>query len=122
MCLAGFTGDDTSCAVFLSVVCRPEMLGIMAGLDQKDSYAFFSWQLACTRLVLLVLFISRCVSSLVGRPMMLGIMAGINQTDILSALRRSLSLRRGLFPWSRTVRRTIENPQLHVNTVIESRV
>ena len=45
MCLAGFTGDDTSCSVFLSVVCRPEMLGIMASLDQKDSYVlgWFYW-------------------------------------------------------------------------------
>ena len=45
MCLAGFTGDGTSCAVFLSVFCRPEMLGIMAGLDQKDSYVlgWFYW-------------------------------------------------------------------------------
>ena len=28
-------------AVFLSVVCKPEMLGIMAVSDQKDSYALF---------------------------------------------------------------------------------
>ena len=45
MCLAGFTGDGTSCTVFFSVVCRPEMLGIMASLDQKDSYVlgWFYW-------------------------------------------------------------------------------
>ena len=45
MCLAGFTGDGASWAVFLSVVCRPEMLGIMASLDQKDSYVlgWFYW-------------------------------------------------------------------------------
>ena len=38
----------------------------------------FFLAVACTRLVLLVLFISRCVSSLVGRPIMLGIMAGMD--------------------------------------------
>ena len=55
MCLAGFVGDDTFCAVFPSVVDRPRMLGIMAGMAQKDSYAArFSRSAACTRLVLLV--------------------------------------------------------------------
>ena len=33
---AGFTGDDALRAVFPSVVVRPKMLGVMAGLDQKD--------------------------------------------------------------------------------------
>ena len=42
----------------------PVMLGIMAVLDQKDSYA-----VACARLGLLVFFPSRCVPLLVGlRP------------------------------------------------------
>ena len=35
---AGFPGDDPLRDVFPSVVVRPEMLGIMAGTDQKDSH------------------------------------------------------------------------------------
>ena len=38
---AGFTGDDAPRAVLLFLVVRPKMLGIMAGMDQKDSYALF---------------------------------------------------------------------------------
>ena len=37
MQLAGFTGDDAPRAVLLFFVVRPKMLGIMAGLTQKDS-------------------------------------------------------------------------------------
>ena len=44
----------------------------------------FFLTVACARLVLLVLFTSRCVFSLVCRPMMLGIKAGMDQTDILA--------------------------------------
>ena len=33
-----FAGEDTSRAVFLSVDARPKMLGILVGMDQKDSY------------------------------------------------------------------------------------
>ena len=44
----------------------------------------FFFTMACARLVLLVLFTSRCVFSLVCRPMMLGIKAGMDQTDILA--------------------------------------
>ena len=39
MCLARFAGYDTFHAVFL-VVERPSMLGIMAGMAQKDSYGW----------------------------------------------------------------------------------
>ena len=39
MCLAGFAGDDIFHAVFPFVVERPRMLGVMAGMAQKDSYA-----------------------------------------------------------------------------------
>ena len=39
MCLAGFAGEDPSRAVFPSVVLGPEMLGILAGMYQKDSGA-----------------------------------------------------------------------------------
>ena len=35
--MVGFTGDAAPRDVFLCVVVRPKMLGIMAGLDQKDS-------------------------------------------------------------------------------------
>ena len=39
VCYAGFPGDDAPLAVFPSVVVIPEMLGIMACLDQIDSGA-----------------------------------------------------------------------------------
>ena len=42
------------CAVFPSFVDRPEMLGIMAVMNQKDSIALFP-AVACARLVLLVI-------------------------------------------------------------------
>ena len=32
----GFTGDDATCALLLFFVVRPKMLGIMAGMTQKD--------------------------------------------------------------------------------------
>ena len=35
--MVGFTGDDAPRAVLFFLVVRPKMLGIMAGLDQKDS-------------------------------------------------------------------------------------
>ena len=38
MCTAGFAGDDAPRAVFLSIVGRPKMPGIMVGMDQQDSY------------------------------------------------------------------------------------
>ena len=38
-CNAGFLGDVTPRAVFPSIVVRPEMLGILAGMYQKDSGA-----------------------------------------------------------------------------------
>ena len=34
----GFAGDDTTRAVFLMVVFKPKMLGILVGMDQKDRY------------------------------------------------------------------------------------
>ena len=37
--LAGIAGDDASRAVFPSLVDRPRVLGIKAGVAQKDSYA-----------------------------------------------------------------------------------
>ena len=48
MCRVGFTGYDAPRVMFPSVVVRPEMPCIMAGMDLKDSLV------ACTRLVLLV--------------------------------------------------------------------
>ena len=44
-----FTGYDAPRVMFPSGVAKPRMLGILAGMDQKDSLA-----VACTRLVLLV--------------------------------------------------------------------
>ncbi|KAL3672980.1 actin [Phytophthora oleae] len=38
MCKAGFAGDDAPRAVFPSIVGRPKHLGIMVGMDQKDTY------------------------------------------------------------------------------------
>ena len=42
---AGFPCDVTPCAVFPSVVDRPEMLGVMAGMDQKhiNAVGWFCW-------------------------------------------------------------------------------
>ena len=37
MQFVGFTGDDAPRAVLPSLIVRPKMLGIMAGMDQKDS-------------------------------------------------------------------------------------
>ena len=63
----------------------------------------FFLAVACARLVLLVLYTSRCVFHLVGRPMMLSIMAGMNQNEsFLCALRRQRQLHgQGWFYWLR---------------------
>ena len=56
------------------------MLGIMVGLDQKDSYALFPccgmYEAGIAGTVLLAM----CLS-LVGRPMMLGILCGMDQKE-----------------------------------------
>ena len=36
MCKAGIAGDSAFCAVFSSLVRRPMMRGIMAGMDKKS--------------------------------------------------------------------------------------
>ena len=59
------------------------MLGIMAVLDKKDSYAFFPGSGMHQAGIAGALHLAMCLS-LVGRPKMLGIMAGMNQTDILA--------------------------------------
>ena len=64
ICFAGFFGEDISRAVF-SLVCTPVMLGIMVGLDQKDSYALFP-AVACTRLVLLRFSVLPVFSAILG--------------------------------------------------------
>ncbi|TMW59077.1 hypothetical protein Poli38472_007222 [Pythium oligandrum] len=38
MCKAGFAGDDAPRAVFPSIVGRPKHLGVLVGMDQKDTY------------------------------------------------------------------------------------
>lgn len=38
MCKAGFAGDDAPRAVFPSIVGHPKHLGVMVGMDQKDTY------------------------------------------------------------------------------------
>ena len=44
MCVAGFTGEVTFCAVFPSVVDGPRMLNIMAGMAQSTpSIGWFPW-------------------------------------------------------------------------------
>ena len=35
---AVFAGDVASCVVFRSILDRPEMPGIMVGMDEKNSY------------------------------------------------------------------------------------
>ena len=42
--MVGFAGDDAPRAVFSFLVVRPEMLGIMAGMDQMHSFSVFFLQ------------------------------------------------------------------------------
>ena len=86
MCYAGFAGCDAPRAVLSSVVARPDMLGIMAGMDQKDSiprdggYArrrLLQWHV---RVWFCRYFSPRAVVlSVPCRPKMLGIMASMEQ-------------------------------------------
>ena len=74
---AGFVGYDALRVVFPSLVGRPRVLGILAGTDEKDSYALFPGKagIACDNEPRAVF------SSLVHKPMMLRIMAGMRQKD-----------------------------------------
>ena len=74
----GFAGDDALRAVFSSLVGRPRVLGILAGMDQKNSFALFPGKavFACDNAPHAVF------SSLVGRPRVLGILAGLDQKGI----------------------------------------
>ena len=47
----GFAGGDAPCVMFPSVVVRPEMLCIMADMDQKDSTLRATLAVACVSLV-----------------------------------------------------------------------
>ena len=78
--LVGFTGDDLLRAVFSLLVVGPKMLGIMAGMDQKDSGIVVVMAATYAWLVLLVSLFALCPF---GRrqAQMLGIMAGMNQKD-----------------------------------------
>ena len=75
--------------VFLLALCSslllagPRCLASRPFWTRRTVTRFF-FTMACARLVLLVLYTSRCVFSLVCRPMMLGIKAGMDQTDILA--------------------------------------
>ena len=76
--LVGFARVAAPRVVFPSFVVRPLMLGIMAVLDQKYSYA-----VACARLGLLVFF-PRCVPHVV-QALVPCIMAGMGQRDSYAA-------------------------------------
>ena len=68
MCKAGFA----FCAVFPLVVARPKMLGILVGMDQKDSCALVVvTAVACAWLVLLIYAPLAVFPSFVDRPRML---------------------------------------------------
>ena len=72
----GFTGCAAPRAVSVSLVRRPVLLGIMAGMDQDDSYCgmYKTGYAGCDAL--------RAVSfSLVDRPRVLSILAGMDQKD-----------------------------------------
>ena len=58
----GFTGDDTSRAVFLGVFA-PKMLGILVDMDQKDSYGDLGKDCALALLAVVLGFIAGCCSS-----------------------------------------------------------
>ena len=81
MCKAGFTGYAAPCAVFVFLVLRAMVLGIMAGMVQKDicngmcKAGFTGYAAPCAVFVFLVL-----------RAMVLGIMAGMVQKDICSGM------------------------------------
>ena len=85
-CNAGFPGDVPLLAVFLPVVYRLVMLGIMAVLGQKDSYAVTCIAVACARLVLLIFSPRVELPSVVCRPRCPGIMVGINQKDFFALI------------------------------------
>ena len=76
-------------SVFLLALCSslslagPRCLASRPFWTRRTVTRFF-FTMACARLVLLVLYTSRCVFSQVCRPMMLGIKAGMDQTDILA--------------------------------------
>ena len=84
MCYSGFTRCDVRRAVFPLVDDWPLMLGIMAGMDQKD--IFLRMRLTRRRLRQapvrgwLCWFSSRCVPSCV-EAQMLGITASMDQND-----------------------------------------
>ena len=61
LCYAGFAGVDSSRTVYPSVVVRPKMLGVLVGVEQKDSFSArlwprspSTWTVACAWMVLLV--------------------------------------------------------------------
>ena len=56
--VAGFTGDDTSRAVFLFFA--PKMLGILVDMDQKDSYGDVGKDCALALLGVVLDFIAEC--------------------------------------------------------------
>ena len=74
--LAGYAGDNALRAVFSSLVRRPKMLGIMAGMDQKDSCSGMYKAGIAGDNTLRAVFVS-----LVGRPMMVDIVAVMDQKD-----------------------------------------
>ena len=118
MCLSGFAGDDTFCAVFSSVVHRLKMLGIMAGIDQKGSYAArFSRAVVCTSLVLLVF--SLCYFLLSPGPDA----RHHGRHDTEAAHQRGHQhpvVAQRLFPMVQTFVRTIEIPQLLQDRVVNA--
>ena len=81
MCRAGIAGYNAPRAVFSSLVGRPRMLVILAGIDQEVSCSgMFKADFAGY-------YTPRAVfSSLVRWSMMLGIMAVMNQKDSFSRL------------------------------------
>ena len=46
-CKARFAGHEASRAVFPQIACRPQMPGIMASMNQKDSYVTVARQARC---------------------------------------------------------------------------
>ena len=79
--IAGYAGCEARRAVFVSLVLRLMMLGVMAGIDQKDSCSdMYSAGVAGDHAPRVV-FLSRVL-----RPMMLGIMAGMFQIDSCSVM------------------------------------
>ena len=96
---AGFAGCDAPRDVFPMVDDWPEMLGIVAGMDQKDSVIVVVMAVAYAWLILLVSLLALCFLLFIGRPRMLRILVGVDQKDSSAAISRPRSSSNAAVAW-----------------------